>query len=377
MFRFRVTGLVVGLLLMRGAIDTCALEPTSGESEKRAELRLAVAYPVESLPVWQMRDGKPQFDASVVIAYLKSFVDTSTLIFPIEQNGGMLEILASESEHEKLRRAMLPLWAFGGDIEQRLKQKIADASISSQKVLVLASDPNSAAVKKFFDLQSSDENSEFQTALENYLVQCIPVQQNEHLQRLGITRPDDQDATLAMLNADGTLETQVKFSDIESTHNDLAETLSQFLRLHQPTFPDARDVLASGYERARRDQKRVWLVVSGTNCGPCVVLSRLLAAQHELFEKDYVVVKLDSRMTHGTEVINQIRVAGRGPIPWIAVLEANGDLLATGDGPNGNIGYPSTDQDRDHFQNMLRQTRQRLTDEDISSIMKGLDSHLD
>jgi hypothetical protein len=374
MFRFRVGILFVGLVLARTPIKSYADEPTSRESiaESPSELRLVNAYYVADLPVWKLRAGQPQFDASVVIAYLKNFVDSSTIIVSSAEDG-MLEIDASESSHKIIRRALSPLWAFAGDVNERLELEIATARTSSQRVLIFTSDPNSAAVKKFFDLRFSDEQSQLRESLTNYIVQCIPSQQSELLERLGIKPPLGQDATLALLNADGTVSTQIMFADMESDGQNLAITLSEFLQLHRPTFPDARDELSSGYEQALRDQKRVLLLQGGPNCGPCVALSHFLEAKHFLLEKDYVLVKLDSRMPHASEVIEKIRVADSGPVPWMAVLAANGDVLATSDGPDGNIGYPRTEQNRVHFQNMLRETSQRLSNEEIALITKGLE----
>ena len=59
-------------------------------------------------------------------------------------------------------------------------------------------------------------------------------------------------------------------------------------------------------------------------------------------------------------------------IPWTAVLDADGKVLATSDGPDGNIGFPSSAEEIDHFMAMLRTSATRLTEADFAAIKAAL-----
>ena len=64
-----------------------------------------------------------------------------------------------------------------------------------------------------------------------------------------------------------------------------------------------------------------------------------------------------------------------GGLPWLIILDANGEELITGVGPGGNIGAPVTVEECAHFIDMLRRTRQRLSDDDLRVITEELEEH--
>ncbi len=61
-----------------------------------------------------------------------------------------------------------------------------------------------------------------------------------------------------------------------------------------------------------------------------------------------------------------------GGIPWFAILDAKAKVLATSDGPKGNIGFPSTEDEIVHFVKMLNASKQLLTDADIDVLRTSL-----
>ena len=71
-------------------------------------------------------------------------------------------------------------------------------------------------------------------------------------------------------------------------------------------------------------------------------------------------------------MIFNLRVKRRG-IPWCTFLDAEGKSLATSDGPDGNIGFPSDEAGIKHFMTMLQTTKQRLTEEDLAALRNGLE----
>ncbi len=89
---------------------------------------------------------------------------------------------------------------------------------------------------------------------------------------------------------------------------------------------------------------------------------------------DYIDFKIDTdRDTNGAELADELRKGAKGGIPWIVITDAAGNGLITGDAPeSGNIGCPVTEPERAWFIEMLRQTRKRMTDEQLATVEAGL-----
>ncbi|MGE4631636.1 MAG: hypothetical protein AAEJ47_01235 [Planctomycetota bacterium] len=89
-------------------------------------------------------------------------------------------------------------------------------------------------------------------------------------------------------------------------------------------------------------------------------------------------MKIDTdRMTHGKEVAKRLRGTGQGGIPWMVILDAQGKALINADGPEGNIGCPVQPQERAHFMEMVKTTRTKLTDGDLSTLSEELQKFAD
>jgi hypothetical protein len=76
---------------------------------------------------------------------------------------------------------------------------------------------------------------------------------------------------------------------------------------------------------------------------------------------------------NGIEVIKKLRKE-EGGIPWFAITEPGGKILATSDGPLGNIGLPSSVVSLRHFRKMLEETIQRITREEVDALITSLSS---
>jgi hypothetical protein len=91
-----------------------------------------------------------------------------------------------------------------------------------------------------------------------------------------------------------------------------------------------------------------------------------------VLEKDYVVVKvMDGVDEHVAEVIDKLSRKDQG-IPWQAIAEPDGMVLATCEGPLGNIGFPSSVEDIRHFRQMLDHTVRRLKSDELDGLVKSL-----
>lgn len=360
------TTIAIILLLLFVAPTTASEEPV-----------YLTAYPVDNLAVWRLdKVGHPEFDASVLIAYLKPHFEPDTAFKVV--NDRMIIVSATSTGHKKIREALERLRAFADqDIQGELKQQQADAAISIQHILIFVSDPNSAAAKQFFDAQFDDENQDLQRALDNYTILCVRSTNTDALNDLRLHLSSERESLLAVLSAQGDI---LKTTAIDSSTVDrvqVAEVLTELLVQQWNTLPNAAETLATAYESAAKGKKKVLVQVSGPNCGPCFVLSKYLKTWKTLLEKDYVLVKVDIRMPDADSVIARLREERNGSIPWMGILSDSGEVLATSDGEKGNIGYPRSEASQSHFREMLDVTSQRLTEDEKDALIEGCEKAWD
>jgi hypothetical protein len=139
--------------------------------------------------------------------------------------------------------------------------------------------------------------------------------------------------------------------------------VKEFLN-HNAIIPKAAEVvLRDGLARASSEDKRVFLTFSAPWCGWCHRLSGWMNKPEiaAILDRDFVIVKVDiDRMTHGKELMGQVRPKADGGIPWFAVLDAKGKPVGTADGPHGNIGYPYKPEEIDHFMALITKEGRRI-----------------
>ncbi len=77
-------------------------------------------------------------------------------------------------------------------------------------------------------------------------------------------------------------------------------------------------------------------------------------------------------MTNGKEVEKRFRAAAQGGIPWFAFLDARGEVLATSDGPQGNVGCPVEPPEIEHFVGMLKKAGSRISPDRLETLERAL-----
>ena len=139
--------------------------------------------------------------------------------------------------------------------------------------------------------------------------------------------------------------------------------VKEFLNRNAVTPKDAEVVLRDGLSRASSEDKRVFLTFGAPWCGWCHKLSDWMSKPEiaAILDRDFVIVKVDiDRMTHGKDLMAQVRPKADGGIPWFAVLDAKGKPVGTSDGPQGNIGYPFKPEEIDHFMALITKEGRRI-----------------
>lgn len=168
-----------------------------------------------------------------------------------------------------------------------------------------------------------------------------------------------QTITFQVMHDYGQALIQTKQSAVESTN--------------RPFGPNAESILAVALSAAKQQDKRVLVDIGSPSCSACRVLDDFLDRNHELFQDDYIIINIDSlRMRRGDAIENRLRHGRGAGIPWMVILDAEGQELISSDGPKGNIGYPSRPEEIDYFVSMIEKTRKRTSDKYIAVIRKKL-----
>ena len=269
------------------------------------------------------------------------------------------------------------LRVFADNPAERLDQRLADAKLAYQQVLLVVGDPESDAVKRvvsgpYFVGPWADKD-EVGRAMADYLLVGVKPGEKGLIEELRLALPvGPEGVTLAVLDADRRVVAAASSAELSKQGELDSERVVEFLKTRRAPLPDAEEAYAAALAEAERDGKRVLAIVSGAGCAPCVVLSRFLDKHAELVGKDYVVVKVDPRMPHGREVIDRVRGDDEGGVPWMAILDSQGKRLADSTGPEGNIGYPDSDAAKAHFREMIETTRVHLDEDEVAAIISAL-----
>lgn len=258
--------------------------------------------------------------------------------------------------------------------DERLRGKLRDAKLGYQRVLVVLGRAECEPMKRLFSLYYGDETGELMGAFANYSIFALEPNEaaTKLVAKLGIQAASGSELNVAVLDESGALVAVTDERALRLADRSELDRLRSFLKEHAPKLPDGEELLRAGLERAKRENKLVLVQHSGAYCGPCVLLSRYVDSHQALIDKAFVYVKLDNRLTNGSKAIERVRKNPNGGIPWMVILDADGKELITGNGKEGNIGYPAEPEGREHFERMLRVAGDRLTDAEIQQLLEPL-----
>ena len=149
----------------------------------------------------------------------------------------------------------------------------------------------------------------------------------------------------------------------------------------EPTDSAAERILAAGLAQAKREGKRVFFHASGSQCEPCQRLNRFLEENRDLFQSDFVNVKVDledadfKNFSNGFALLLRLRKGKYNGVPWIAILEPDGQIVATSDLPSGkNAGFSEGPEGIRNFMGMLRKGIKRTTSKQLATIEDRVES---
>lgn len=275
-------------------------------------------------------------------------------------------------------------------LSQRLLQPLRDARVSGMHVLVLLQGDHSERTSKLTKqilTDDDDEEEEVDEAADNeqqaqrmnsvyyYLpmvVRKVSAKADlDFLKQQKWPRPSKNEIVLVALDANQTLLGTKTLSASESETS--KKIAMEFLQQHKPAYEDAQVKLDTARTLAAKTNRRVWIVSCGPRCGPCFQFAHWLESQHELLEKDYVLVKLMGGLQANADKINDDIGGRQHGIPWFVTTDPDGTILTTSESPTGNVGMPSSLEDIRHLRKMLEQTARHLTADQIDQLAKSLE----
>ena len=93
----------------------------------------------------------------------------------------------------------------------------------------------------------------------------------------------------------------------------------------------------------------------------------------EILEKDIIHQMIDiHRNIGGREMMDDFTAGRRAGNPWFVILEPDGSAVVDSFGPNGNIGFPVTDEEIATFGVIMRKAAVNITASDVDKLLKSL-----
>jgi len=196
------------------------------------------------------------------------------------------------------------------------------------------------------------------------------VDRQRFLAKYELQVPEPGNVTLCVLNGSGE-----SLARVDLDCNDLASraTAYEFISSNEPAAADARKKLDAALDEARKTGRVVWAQHSQTRCGPCFRLSRWIDEHRQILEKQFVFVKVDDvREENGIEVAKRVTGDRHFGIPFVAIMSPAGEVLIDGEGPLGNIGFPSDFESSQHLRKMISSSGNQIADSELDVLIKSL-----
>jgi len=226
---------------------------------------------------------------------------------------------------------------------------------------------------KLHDLFTHNEQVRAVLSSEFELVLVDSTQNSKLMQHYG---GDDRQFSfphLTVLDSEGHVLTNQNTEPLEQGNGHSPEAVTDFLRKWMPQKLDATVELESALKQAASQNKRVFLHVSTPACGWCKILSQFLLDHSQLLARDYIDLHVDMvRMENAKTAMAAYAPDQVGGVPWFVILDGSGKSLASSSGSGVNIGYPYEPKEVAQFIEILRTTRQSLSDQDLETLSADL-----
>ncbi len=263
-----------------------------------------------------------------------------------------------------------------GTVLERYEKALRKIKVYNQKLLIIVGHQGNEALLQWVRIRYGE--NDYRKLSPDFATMVLRRDQeskkvDELLERLDRQIPDGDGLTFVVVGQDGKVVEVAGPAELFEEGELSVSKVTEFLRRHQMEHPSAEQQYRAALAEAKAENKRIFIQETATWCGPCHMLTDFLLA-NPVWEKDYVYLRMDHRMEGAREMMQQLRDGASGGIPWYAILDADGRKLVTSNSfrTEKNIGYPSSVDGREHFQEMINATAQRMTDREIASLVSAL-----
>ncbi len=179
---------------------------------------------------------------------------------------------------------------------------------------------------------------------------------------------------LSVLDAKGHKLTDQRTGPLETGSKHDPAKVTAFLNQWLPVR-DAEASLHAALKRAAAQDKNLFVQFSTESCGWCKRLDEFIAMDGAAPLHDaYVFHHVKQDREPGAVALRERLSAGKGGgVPWYAVLDQNGDVIATSNKDGDNTGYPMNPDEIRHFISVV-DTTTGLDDATVSAIEQALKS---
>ena len=259
-------------------------------------------------------------------------------------------------------------------ITQSLAINMTDARLWHAPALVVASGPGKESTD-FLKRLASDE-----AYIEAEWKYCFPLKitperlaadaggKAEYSKR-GWHVPAAGEVVLAAMSGDGK---SLGHFVLKAADSEGVKKATAFLVKHAPHESPAIAAVEAALAEAKKTKRNVFFQTGGLRCGPCYLFARWIDQHRAELDKHFVFVKLSNLHSNWEAVIDRYQLKPSGGIPWTAILDADGKVLVTSDGPVGNIGFPSGGLGKKHFRKMLEAGAKRMTPAEREALLATL-----
>ncbi|MAB71355.1 MAG: hypothetical protein CMJ54_02485 [Planctomycetaceae bacterium] len=270
------------------------------------------------------------------------------------------------------------LYPQADDARERIDAALARAKADNTRVMIQWGDDWCGWCVKLHELCGKDRAIS-RKLLYDYEVVLVPVGQFDRNLDIATSYEADFKSNgvpfLTVLDADGTVITNQETGSLEvDGAHDPAKVMA-FLTQHQAAPRDAATSLKQALESSKASGRPVMLHFGAPWCGWCHRLEAWMAEPpvKAILARHLVDCKIDTDRDTGGKAIFEAYTRGESTgIPWFVFLAGDGRTLASSDGPDGNVGFPSTDGEIGAFTTALKKADPTFTDAEIDTLSKSL-----
>ena len=238
-------------------------------------------------------------------------------------------------------------------LENYVSDKLTDCRLMGARLLVLLQGGGDQSLefvrRNFYD---ADETPDLLSYLPLWLdgPKAKP-DMSAYLEKQGWPVPGQDEMLLVVLDPESG---EVERLQLNTNAADASSIAKQFITNNKARKKDALKNYTYALALAKRTDRKVWIRLSQTRCGPCFRFARWLDRNQAELEKGFVLLKVDNLLdANGQEMAKKMMGEENFGIPYHQILDGDGNVLIDSQGPLGNIGHPSTFEAITHLKRML------------------------